>query len=411
MASALVAKREELDAKRKSLHAIFEEAGSEMDLGKVKSLEGDTKTKADEIKRRNTELTALGQEVDDLVALEKIAADTKSALDRDARPAGGIVHPAGGPQIEPVHKSLGELFVESKTYTQRSGNRGPQSEATGLDLKTLMTTAAGWAPQSVRQPGFVPSAQAQPSVIDLIPFATTNQAAVVYMLETTFTNNAAGRAEGANDAGESAFALTATTAAIVEHAAWVPVTREQMDDVSYVSAYLNSRLTLQLRQIMNTAIMAGAGAPSFTGLIGMAGVNTQAKGADPVLDALYKGMVLVMTTGRANPSAFVLNPLDFQDIRLTRTADGIYILGSPSEPGPARLWGLPVVQDTACTQNTAVVADFAQFTQLVQKQGVQFEYTDSHASLFIQRTLAVLASVRSQFIVYRPAAATQITGI
>jgi HK97 family phage major capsid protein len=402
MASTLELKREELNAKRKALHEIFEEAGEDLDLTKVKSIDGDTHAKAAEIKRRNVELTALGEEIDDLVVVAKAAADMKA----------GAKEPAPVAPSQPVQaKGLGDLFVESATYKNRMGKHGPQSLIPDVDLKTLMTTSAGWAPESLRQPGFVPSAQAQPTVIDLVPFATTNQAAVVYMLETTFTNNAAGRAEGANNAGESAFALTATTAAIVEHTVWVPVTREQMDDVSYVSAYLNNRLTLQLRTVMNTAIMAGAGAPSFTGLIGMANVNTQAKGADPVLDAIYKGMVAAMVTGCANPSAVVLHPLDFQDIRLTRTADGIYILGSPSEPGPMRLWGLPVVQDVACTQNTGVVGDFAQFSQLVQKQGIQFEYTDSHASLFIQRTLAVLASVRSQFVVYRPSAFTQVTGI
>jgi HK97 family phage major capsid protein len=406
--TALEQKRAELAAKQKQLHDIFEEAGPDLDMALVKSLEGDNAGKVAEIKRRNTELDVLGQEIEELATVEKIAADMKAAMKSSKGPA---PVPAPAPQQEAQVKGLGDLFVESAAYKQRSGNRGPVAEVPDVDLKVLMTTAAGWAPQSLRMPGYVPSAQAQPTVIDLIPFATTNQAAVVYMLETTFTNNAAGRAEGANNAGESAFVLTPTTAAIVEHAVWVPVTREQMDDVPYVASYLNNRLTLQLRQVMNTAIMAGAGAPSFSGLIGLANINTQAKGADPVMDALYKGMVAAMVTGASNPSAYVLHPLDWQDIRLTRTADGIYILGSPSESGPTRLWGLPVVQDTACTQGTAVVGDFAQFSQLVQKQGVQFEYTDSHASLFIQRTLAVLASVRSQFVVYRPAAFTQVTGI
>ena len=406
MPSKLVEKREELDAKRLALHNIFEEACSELDLSLVKSLDGDTAAKAAEIKRRNAELTALGEEIDNLVVIEKIAADMKGAI------GDGHKQPEQKGNEQPVKvKGLGDLFVESAAFKSISGNRGPRVDVPNVDAKVLMTTAAGWAPESLRTPGYVPSAQAMPTVIDLIPGAPTNQAAVVYMLETTFTNNAAGRAEGANNAGESAFVLTPTTAAIVEHAVWVPVTREQMEDVPYVAAYLNNRLTLQLRQTLNAAIMTGAGAPSFTGMIGLANINTQAKGADPVLDALYKGMVAAMVTGACNPNAYILHPLDFQDIRLTRTADGIYILGSPSESGPTRLWGLPVVQDTACTQNTGMCGDFAQFTQLVQKQGIAFEYTDSHASLFIQRTNAVLAYVRSQFIVYRPAALTQITGI
>lgn len=404
MPSKLAEKRNELTAKQSQLHAIFEEAGSDLDLSLVKSLEGDTHAKAAEIKRRNVELTALGEECDELALVERIAADHKAAPKQDAPAAPAI-------DGRPVVKGLGDLFVESATYKQRTGNRGPAVELPDVDLKVLMTTAAGWAPESIRTPGFVASAQVVPSIADIIPMYTTNQAAVVFMLESTFTNNAAARTEGANDAGESAFVLTPTTATVREFAVWVPVTREQMDDVSYVQAYLNNRLSLQLRIVIDAAIMTGAGAPSFAGLIGLAGSNTQAKGADPVLDAIYKGIVVTRVTGRAQPNAIIMHPLDMQDIRLTRTADGIYILGNPADSGQTRLWGLPVVENTACTQNTALVADFANYIQLVQKQGVQFEYTDSHAGLFIQRTLAVLATVRLALVCQRAAAVTQITGI
>jgi HK97 family phage major capsid protein len=143
----------------------------------------------------------------------------------------------------------------------------------------------------------------------------------------------------------------------------------------------------------------------------MAGVQTQAVGVDPVMDAIYKGIVLSQVTGMANPNAIAIHPLDWQDIRLMRTLDGIYILGSPADAGPLRLWGLPVVTDVAVTQNTAVVGDFATYIEFVQRQGVVFEYSDSHAGLFIQRTLAVLASIRAAVPVYRPAAFVQITGV
>jgi HK97 family phage major capsid protein len=413
MSTKLIEKREELAAKQKALAAIFGEAGTEIDLSKVKSLSGDNMTKALEIKRRNVELDALGKEVEALAELEHQAHDVKALGERLATPAGGITHPPAGKLGEaPVFKSLGQLFVESDTYTKRLGNHGPISEAQGVDLKTLMDTSAGWAPESLRQPGFRESAQRQPNVVDLIPFIPTSQAAIVYMLESTFTNNAAPRTEGANNAGEAALALTPTTSMVREIAVWLPVTREQMDDVAYVQAYVNTRLTLMIRQTLETQVMAGSGvAPNLAGLIGLAGAQTQAKGVDPVLDALYKGLVLVRVTGRADPNAFIMHPNDYQDIRLTRTADGIYIMGNPGESGVERLWGLPVVQSTACTENTAVVADFANHMNVAQKQGIVFEYTDSHASLFVQRTLAILASLRMAFVVYRPAAVCQVTGI
>ena len=408
MATQLVAKREELKAKQAALASIFEQAGNDLDLSKAEALKGfaDTAAKAAEIKRLNDELTALGKDVDQLAETERIAASVKGM-------AQSMVQPVNAPEPQPEAqvKSLGEMFTESVAFKGFDGRRSPAALLPGVNVKTLMTQAAGWAPESLRMPGYVPSAQRIPTVLDAIPMGTTGQAAVVYMEETTFTNNAAGRAEGANNAGEAALALTQQTANVREFAVWLPVTREQMDDVAQVQGYINNRLPLMLRQVMSAAILTGAGAPSFTGIIGLAGVQTQAKGADPTPDAIHKAMTLVSVTGRANPNVTIWHPNDWQDVRLLRTADGIYIWGSPSEAGPERIWGLPVVQDSACTENTALVGDFANFTELAMRQGIQLEVSDSHAGLFIQRTLAILATVRAALVVYRPAAICQVTGI
>lgn len=413
--SKLVEKRTELQAKQKALAAIFEAAGAELDLSKVEALNGfkDTGAKAGEIKRLNDEMSALGKEVDELASIEKMAAETKKLGESLAGPAGVMQHPQAGAVdgVKAPPKSIGELFVESKAFKGFDGRRGPRIDFPEFEVKTLMTQAAGWAPENLRMPGYVPHAERIPTVLDAIPAGTTTQAAVIYMLESTFTNNAAGRAEGANNAGEAALALTPTTANVCEFAVWIPVTREQMDDVPQVQGYVNNRLSLMLRQVMSAAILTGAGAPSFTGIIGLAGVQTQAKGADPTPDAVYKAMTLVSVTGRANPNVTIWHPNDWQDVRLLRTADGIYIWGSPSDPGPARIWGLPVILDSACTENTALVGDFANFTELAMRQGIQLEVTDSHAGLFIQRTLAILATVRAALVVYRPAAICQVTGI
>ena len=414
MTTKLIEKREELRTKQAALAAIFEAAGLELDLSKVeqlKSLNG-TAAKAAEIKRLNDELTALGQEVDGLVSVERASADVKAAGERLAQPVDGMQHPQGGPR-DPVQKSLGELFVESVAYKgYAGGGRGPVATIPNVDMKTVMSTGAGWAPQSIRMPGYVPHAERIPTVTDIVPMNTTSQAAIVYMVESTFTNNAAERAEGANNAGEAALALTETTSTVRQVAVWLPVTDEQMRDVSYISGYVNNRLTLMLRQRLSSQLLVGNGvAPNLAGLIGLAGVQTQAKGADPTPDAIYKAMTLVRVTGRAEPNATVWHPNDWQDVRLLRTADGIYIWGSPADAGPERIWGLPVIQDSACTENTALVGDFATYCELVLRQDIEFEVSNSHASYFIQFIQAIRASVRAAFPVYRPAGFCQVTGI
>ena len=410
MTAKLVQKREELAAKQKALASIFEKAGEDIDLMRVDTMTGDSKARAAEVKRLNDELSALGAEVDELATLERTAQSTKAAGERMAAPASGMVHPGEGAMLD-TRKSLGRLFIESKAYTGFTGRQGP-SAVVPIEMKTLMSTIAGWAPESIRMPGYVPSAQRTPRITDIIPVGRTNQAAVIYMAESTFTNNAAERAEGANDAGEAALVLTPTTANVREIAVWLPVTKEQMEDAVQVEGYVNNRLGLMIRQRLSSQLLAGNGvAPNLEGLLVNATVQTQAKGTDTTPDAVYKAMTRVRTVGFAEPNAAVFHPNDWQDIRLLRTTDGIYIWGSPSEVGPERIWGLTVIQDTAETENTGLVGDFATGCELVMRQDVTFEVTDSHAGLFIQRTLAVLAFVRAAFPVYSPLSFCTITGI
>jgi HK97 family phage major capsid protein len=122
-------------------------------------------------------------------------------------------------------------------------------------------------------------------------------------------------------------------------------------------------------------------------------------------------MTKVRVTGRALPNAYVTHPNDWTDIRLLRTADGIYIWGNPSEAGPERIWGLSVVQNESLTENTGLVGDFANFTELAIRRGIEMKVTDAHADFFINGKQAVRADMRAAFLVYRATAFCTVTGI
>lgn len=404
----LVQKRAELAEKQKRLHVVFEEAGPEMDMGKVKSLEGDSRAKVEQIQSWDKELNDLADEVKNLAELDAIA--KKTAGFQNFQQQDSQVQNKTAEQ-----KSLGRLFVESEAYTGRGENtKGSSKVATfDVELKTLMETGAGWAPDNIRTGLVVPYATRPIRVVDIIPMGRTSQAAVVYMEETTFTNNAAEAAEGAAY-GEAALVLTERSSAVRKIAVWLPVTDEQLEDIAQVESYINNRLTFMLRQRLDLQILVGNGsAPNLRGVLNVSGIQTQAKGADPTPDAVYKAMVKVRGgsgEGFADPNAVVLHPNDWQDIRLLRTADGLYIWGSPSEPGLPRLWGLPVVESTAETENTGLVGDFANFSQLDEKRGIEVSvgYVNDD---FVKGKKAIRADVRVAFTVYRPKAFCTVTGI
>lgn len=387
-----------LDAKRKELADIFAQArpGGEgtIDLSLVK----DRDNAAADIKALNDEMTDLGIKVDEL---------------SEVRKAAGVIdtHQGGAAQDEPTantkaHKSFGAEVMKSSALK----NKGTAANI-DFDIKTLFERSAGWDPEVIRDSRVVLAAQRPVQVTDLLPSVPWSQKAYSYMEETTFTNAAAERTEGAAYV-ESALALTERTVVVESIGTFIPVTDEQLADERAAEAYLNTRLPFMVRQRLDGQILVGDGnTPNIEGVNSVTGIQTQAKGADPTPDAVYKAMTKVKVTGRATPNAIVAHPNDWQDVRLLRTSDGIYIWGSPSEAGPARIWGVQVVESDAQTENTMVVGDFANYSLLVVRSGMEIKVSDSHSDYFVKGKQAVRAGVRVAAVWLRPAAFATVTGV
>lgn len=413
MSDKLIAKREELAAKQTKLAEMFaaaKQADGTYDFGKVDGLEGDTAGRVEQIRKMNDELDSLGAEVKSLAELREMHESAERAAEAASKPAAKGLHPRQGGVDEAVVKSFGQMVAESDIVMKRAGE-AKFALPNGVEVKTLFQTSAGWAPETIRTGKLVESAQRPVQILDLIPGATTDQSAVVYMEETTFTNNAAETAE-AGAYPEGALALTEVSSPVRKISVFLPVTDEQLEDVASVQSYINNRLTFMLRQRLDQQVVTGDGTPpNLSGILDRSGLQTQALGADPVADAIHKAITKVRVTGRAMPDAVALHSNDWQQIRLVRTTDGIYIWGSPSEAGPASIWGLPVVLTEALTEGTGLVGDFRNFSQLSIRRNVTVKVSDSHSDYFVNGKQAIRADLRASLEIFRPAAFCQVTGI
>ena len=396
-----------LDAKRKELGTIFEEAGQDVDLTKVKSVKGTTHDIAAKIRELNDEATDLGKEVDSLMQVAKAAERARTSVDKDI--SGGERGQDTGAEPTQGVKSFGQMFVESDAYRMKQGPVGPEATL-DIDLKTLMTTTAGFAPEVTRSGRLVDFATRPLQVAELVPTTQTSQSAVQYMEETTFTNAAAETAEGGTYP-EAALAFTEQTSLVRKISVYLPVTDEQLEDEPRMRGIIDNRLPFMVRQRLDSQILVGNGtAPNLRGILNVVGIQTQAKGADPTPDAVYKAMVKVQVTGQAQPNLAVFHPNDWQDIRLLRTTDGIYIWGNPSDAGPERIWGLQVSMAQALTEGTALVGD-TNYLELAVRRGVDTQVSNSHSTYFIEGKQAIRADMRVALVVYRPTAFCQVTGV
>lgn len=416
VSNALIEKRNKFTAKQKELAEVFDLAGPDRDFSKKDILEklgaADLEDVAIKVKQRNDELAGLNEELQ-RAEFEQVEQDMK---DREAArnvPVRRLSHP-GAPTDTRV-KSLGQRVIESKGYAEdfRKGqlrNVGVTVTLEDVDIKTLFQTTAGFAPESVRSGLLVEGVTRPIQVLDLIPTRPITQANDVYMEETTRTQAAAEKAEGVTYA-ESTYVWVQRTNPVAKITDSIPVTDEQLEDAPEVAGILDMRTRFGLRQRLDQQVVIGNGTPpNLRGILNVVGILTQPKGADPVFDAIFKALTQVRVTGRANPNVILIHPTDWQNVRLTRTAAGEYIMGAPAQAGETRLFGLPVAITDVLTAGTAIVGDFTGYSYIGERRGIDIQIGYS-GTQFVEGKKTIRGDLRAVFTVTRPSAFATVTGL
>lgn len=371
-----------------------------------------------EFNKRNAAIAAMQLDYDAQAEAEKAVAENGAKL----APQGRIVKEA---ETEIEHKEVGS-GIETKAqlnaafksaFAQHApilkeiarGGRGSVSFELNTNLKTLLQTTVH-APQADRLQD-TGSALYFGDVEDVFPHGATGSKSIDYFIQTTDTDNAAAVAQGSAPT-DSAFAWTLTTDPVETVSDWIPMTHEAVADNVGLQSTVTGMLARRLQKKSNNLILAGDGnTPNPTGVFIRTGFQTQAKGTDPSFDAIHKAITLVEVTGDAIANFVAIHPTDWQNLRLTRTTDGIYILGNPADSAPLNIWGLPVRKTTGIgSAGTAGVGDTS-YAEVVEREGLVVEISTEHSTYFTERKVAVLLYRRFAVADRRPSAFATVTGL
>ena len=405
---------DKIAAKRAELKSVFE---SDTD-GKY------TSEQKEEIKSRNDELAELVEDLN----IEKKKLQNEKALDEDSKPVAEM--PLAGNPAEV--KTVGQQFTESDAYKnyKQHGVKGVDSK---IETKTTLTTT-GYPPEVLRQPGILETALRNPdTVISLFDVINTDQNSFSYLEETTFTNNAAEAAEG-SAVGEAALAFTEQTEAIRKLGIFIPVTDELIADEAGIQGYLNSRLQTMIKLRLDSQLLAGDGtAPNLEGLldagkssVGSSDFNSYSGNLGRI-GAIYNAITDIRVNAFTEPDAIVMHPNDWNQIVTSVGADfagtssagyaeksPLFVAAGGMGAGPAAsIWGLKVIPTTAISNNTVLVGKFGggEAANVVMRQGIDLAVTDSHSDYFTKNMLAIRATMRVGFPVYREAAFHKLTNM
>jgi HK97 family phage major capsid protein len=274
-------------------------------------------------------------------------------------------------------------------------------------IKTLLTLG-DLTPQSDRRP-LVPFAVDETTVGDLVLPGTTDSNVISYYEETTFTNAAATVAEGAAKP-ESALDFTERTDTVRKIATWIPATSEFLEDNAGMRSYLEGRLRFMVEREEEDQLLNGDGtAPNISGILDRA-IQTVTSTND--IDAIYRAITEVRVDGLAEPTALVIHPLSWANIRLAKDGNDRYYGDGPFGPLQGdRLWGLPVRVTPLIAEGTALVGAFRPFAQVFRKGGIRVVASTEHSTYFTENKVAILAEERLALAVYRPSAFCSVTGL
>lgn len=399
----------------------FEEAKSKKALADA--------AKADE------DVLAQAKELADLIGMPGASKEDLDAQLRD-------------PERKAAGKSLGEVVTQSaqfKSLLASYGGHIPEKarvQSDPINFGSLISQKSLFVGGSATSGGafvvkdrtdIVEMLGRRPLTIrDLVSVRRTTSDTVEYVQQTAHTNNAAPVAEATSSAApttgasagaaltldpnggykpEGSWAFQVAQATVKTIAEWVPATKRALADVAQLEGLINDELVKDLAETEENQIVSGSGTgQNVLGILNTSGIQTQAKGADTIPDAVRKALTKARTVGRVAASGIVLAPTDMEKVDLLKDTTGQYLGSGPFGGYVRTMWGVPLVESEALAAGTALVGDFSKAV-LWDREQASVTMTDSHADFFIRNMVAILAEERVAFAVTRPSAFVTVTGL
>lgn len=354
---------------------------------------------------------------DDLAEKIKQAAESDALFKRafavpDGQPSGGGGEPVGVKaklEADAAYKSATLAAASRTRFSQRSVEFDRKDFSTGGPDGGLVQTQYGQV---------VPETLRRPTIAQLLGSGTLSATTLTYYVQGPTTGGFEPVAELAEKPAID-FGFEPAIETLTKIAGITKISDESFQDVPYLVSLIEGQMRLRLVLAEEDQLLNGDGTGiNMVGLLNRPGILTETSaGADDDLDALFRGMTNVELATQLPVDAVVINPLDYQRMRLSRDANEQYYGGGPftgaygnsgfsMNPG---LWQQRTVVTSAIAQGTALVGAFEIGGQVLRKGGVSVEMTNSDQDDFIHNRVTLRAEERLLLAVYQPAAFCEVT--
>ena len=148
-----------------------------------------------------------------------------------------------------------------------------------------------------------------------------------------------------------------------EVAAWWKVTDNMAEDLSYIVSEINNHARYNLQLLEETQLLSGDGTSANVKGLLTRDIQTMAQADDSDPDRIFKARTKIAVATGFRADAIVINPADYEAIRLSKDANGQYYgggyfngqYGNGTIMQDPPLWGLKTVVTEAIAQGTVLV--------------------------------------------------------
>lgn len=369
----------------KSLREFIEKANNEIKLA------GDASTETrNAIKSLTDTLNGLGTRMDKIEAKGNREGETQAG------------------------ESLGLKFIKSDAYGAiKTGKLSKaRMEVEGFDIKAIINASGQNQPlvPDMRIPGVQTTPNRRLRIRELIPTGRTTSNLVQFVREDVFTNNAGPQVGGSptvagenQTKNESNITFTLQNAAVATLAHFILVSTQVLDDAPMLESYINGRLLYGLALEEEDEILNGDGTVgTLNGLMNQATAYNRAT-TGTKMDWIRRAITQLQLS-EYDAEFIVLNPVDWEDIELTKDSEGRYIIAQPQSLATPRLWGLPVVATNSQGQGQFLVANGTLAAQIWDRQQANVQLSTEDTDNFRKNMVTIRAEERLALTVYRPTA-------
>ena len=400
--------RDELVKKAQGVIAGRKDAGEDLSDEDRTAL-ADYKSQIDDL---NEKITKANADAKIIAAFEKVA------------PGEQAVDPSGEETPGDAPKSLGEHFLKHAGDMLRDskGSRisisAPEFKA-AADSHVLTGWTAGTPFLTDYDRTVVQTFRPQTTIADLLGKGSISGNAISYLVEGAREGAFNTVAEGGAKPQMHYVNPTAVVDALKKIAGFIKLTDEFLEDAPFLKSEIDGRLLYDLAWFEEQQLLNGNGTgQNVLGLLNRSGIQTEAGTSladNP--DSIFRAITKVSTASGLRADGVVINPTDYQALRLAKDGNDQYYgggffagqYGQGGIPDNPPLWGLRTVVTPAIAAGTVLVGAFSQAATLYRKGGVRVEATNSHDTDFTNNLVTIRAEERVALAVRRPLGLVKVT--